>query len=175
MIFKFLQRMVVFFAVLLSASVYAEGAGLYDYGPAPELKGTGEWLNSSPLTLGSLRGKVVLVDFWTYSCINCLRALPYVTGWYNKYKNQGLVVLGVHTPEFPFEKEVAGVKTAINHFHINYPVVQDNRYETWNAFGNEYWPSSYLIDKRGRVVFKHFGEGGYEEMEAVIRQLLSQK
>lgn len=175
MISRCLWRMLIVLAILLSSPVYAKVAGLYDYGPAPELKGTGKWLNSAPLTLGSLKGKVVLVDFWTYSCINCLRTLPYVTGWYNKYRDQGLVVLGVHTPEFPFEKEAAGVQTAIDRFHINYPVVQDNRYETWNAFGNEYWPSSYLIDKSGRIVFKHFGEGGYDQMEEAIRQLLSRK
>ena len=140
--------------------------------PAPEFNGITHWLNSDPLTMQSLRGKVVLVDFWTYSCINCVRTLPYVTSWYNKYKDQGFVVIGVHSPEFAFEKDTNNVKTAIAQYKITYPVAQDNYLSTWSAYGNEYWPAEYLINQDGSVVYTHFGEGEYDVTENAIRGLL---
>ncbi|OZI40578.1 thioredoxin [Bordetella genomosp. 1] len=143
--------------------------------PAPEFTGIEKWLNSEPLTLAGLRGKVVLVDFWTYTCINCIRTLPYVTDWYRKYKDQGLVVVGVHTPEFPFERLTANVEKAIGRFGITYPVAQDNKYATWDAYRNIYWPAVYLIDKQGNVVYRHFGEGNYKETEAEIVRLLGEQ
>jgi thiol-disulfide isomerase/thioredoxin len=142
--------------------------------PAPEFTGTGQWLNSPPLTMQQLRGKVVLVDFWTYTCINCIDTLPYVEGWYQKYKDQGLVVVGVHTPEYPIERDAGKLGEAIKKYGLTYPVVQDNDYATWNAYGNQYWPATYLIDKKGRVVYSHFGEGDYEVTEAAIRKQLAQ-
>jgi thiol-disulfide isomerase/thioredoxin len=146
--------------------------GAKNLGPAPEFAGISTWLNSDPLTIESLRGKVVLVDFWTYSCINCIRTLPYVTKWYDTYKDQGLVVVGIHTPEFGFEKETSNVKNAISRFKINYPVGQDNDYATWSAYSNQYWPAEYLIDKNGNIVYTHFGEGNYDITENTIRSLL---
>lgn len=143
-----------------------------DYGPAPDFTGISRWLNSDPLTVAQLRGKVVLVDFWTYTCINCIRTLPYVTKWYDTYRDNGLVVIGVHTPEFAFEKDTQNVARAISQFKIHYPVAQDNDYGTWRAFNNHYWPAEYLIDKTGKIVHYHFGEGGYDETENAIRQLL---
>ena len=142
--------------------------------PAPEFTGIEKWLNSEPLTMNSLHGKVVLVDFWTYTCINCIRTLPYVTDWYRKYKDQGLVVVGVHTPEFPFERLTANVEKATGRFGITYPVAQDNQYATWDAWRNVYWPAVYLIDKQGNVAYSHFGEGKYKETEAEIVRLLAQ-
>ncbi|MBM3935001.1 MAG: redoxin domain-containing protein [SAR202 cluster bacterium] len=144
------------------------------YGPAPELAGTGEWLNSEPFTLASQRGKVVLVDFWTYTCINCLRTLPYLKDWHGRYADKGLVILGVHTPEFDFEKYIDNVSRAVNDLGIEYPVVQDNGYATWQAFSNQYWPAKYMIDKDGLVRYVHFGEGAYEETEQYIRKLLAE-
>jgi cytochrome c biogenesis protein CcdA/thiol-disulfide isomerase/thioredoxin len=145
---------------------------LKNYGQAPEFTGIANWLNSNPLTMTELRGKVVLVDFWTYSCINCVRTLPYITKWYDTYKDQGLVVVGVHTPEFAFEKSTDNVRRAIDQHNIHYPVAQDNDFGTWRAYSNRYWPAKYLIDKDGRIVYTHFGEGAYEETEIIIRQLL---
>jgi thiol-disulfide isomerase/thioredoxin len=142
--------------------------------PAPEFAGIENWLNSPPLTLASQRGKVVLVDFWTYTCINCIRTLAYVTSWHQKYKDQGLVVVGVHTPEFPFERSTPNVQKALERFKITYPVAQDNRYATWEAYRNQYWPAVYLIDKQGQIVYRHFGEGNYAETEAEIQRLLAQ-
>jgi thiol-disulfide isomerase/thioredoxin len=141
---------------------------------APVFAGIDSWLNSAPLTMPQLRGKVVLVDFWTYTCINCIRTLPYVKSWHEKYKNQGLVVVGVHTPEYPHERSTANVAAALKRFDIQYPVAQDNRYATWDAYHNQYWPATYLIDKSGRIVYTHFGEGQYDETEAAIRRLLAQ-
>ncbi len=141
-------------------------------GPAPELTGLQKWFNSDPLTLAELQGKVVLVDFWTYSCINCIRTLPYVTKWYDTYKDQGFVVLGIHTPEFAFERVASNVETATKRYSINYPVAQDNNYTTWRAFQNQFWPAHYLIDKNGDIVYTHFGEGQYEQTEKAIRTLL---
>ncbi|HVY67956.1 MAG TPA: cytochrome c biogenesis protein CcdA, partial [Patescibacteria group bacterium] len=143
-----------------------------NYGPAPDFTGIDRWLNSDPLTIKDLRGKVVLVDFWTFSCINCIRTLPYVTKWYDTYENQGLVVVGVHTPEFGFEKDTGNVSDAIKRFNIRYPVAQDNEYATWNAYNNEYWPAEYLINQNGEIVHEHFGEGDYDVMENAIRELL---
>lgn len=145
---------------------------LSNYGTAPEFSGITQWLNGNPLTKEQLKGKVVLIDFWTYSCINCVRTLPYVTKWYDTYKDKGLVVIGVHTPEFAFEKETGNVQTAVNHFGIHYPVAQDNDYAIWNAYKNEYWPAEYLIDQNGNIVYEHFGEGEYDHTENAIRKLL---
>ncbi|MBP5993615.1 MAG: cytochrome c biogenesis protein DipZ [Candidatus Moranbacteria bacterium] len=148
---------------------------LPQYGQAPEFVGIEQWLNTdSALTMDKLRGKVVLVDFWTYSCINCIRTLPYVTGWYEKYKDQGFVVIGVHTPEFEFEKKTANVTDALEQYKINYPVAQDNRYGTWQAYNNRYWPAHYLIDSEGRIREYHFGEGNYQETEQAIQSLLEE-
>ena len=142
-------------------------------GSAPELvQAGGQWFNSDPLTLKSLRGRVVLIDFWTYTCINCIRTLPYVKEWDHKYRDDGLTVIGVHTPEFPFERDAGNVEDAIEQNDIRYPVKQDNDYGTWDAFGNQYWPAKYLIDASGHVRFVHFGEGGYDETEDNIRSLL---
>jgi cytochrome c biogenesis protein CcdA/thiol-disulfide isomerase/thioredoxin len=147
---------------------------LHDAGAAPELAGLTNWINSKPLTLQKLRGKVVLVDFWTYSCINCLRTLPHVKAWYQTYRKDGLVVLGVHTPEFAFEHVPSNVRGAVHRLGITYPVALDNDYGTWNAFHNQYWPAKYLIDRRGHIRFVHFGEGEYDTTEARIRTLLGE-
>jgi thiol-disulfide isomerase/thioredoxin len=146
--------------------------GLPDYGPAPEFITGGRWFNSAPLTLRGLRGKVVLVDFWTYSCINCLRTLPHVEAWDARYRSQGLVIVGVHTPEFAFEHKASNVGAAIERLGVRYPVVQDNDFATWNAYSNQYWPAKYLIDKSGHVRYAHFGEGAYAHTEKLIRRLL---
>jgi thiol-disulfide isomerase/thioredoxin len=145
------------------------------HGPAPELTGIDHWLNGPPLTLHGLRGKVVLVDFWTYGCINCFHTLPHVNGWYRKYREQGLTVVGVHTPEFPNERVTDNVKDAVQRYGIRFPIAQDNAYATWNAYGNQYWPAFYLIDKHGRVAYTHVGEGDYKETEAWIQKLLAEK
>ena len=147
---------------------------LRDLGAAPELAGLSNWINSKPLTLRQLRGKVVLVDFWTYSCINCLRTLPHVKAWYRTYEKDGLVVLGVHTPEFAFEHVPSNVRGAVRRLGITYPVALDNDYKTWNAFQNQYWPAKYLIDRRGHLRYVHFGEGEYDTTEARIRTLLGE-
>lgn len=143
-------------------------------GMMPPLTGVTEWINSPPLTTDQLRGKVVLVDFWTYSCINCVRAIPYVRAWAEKYRDQGLVVIGVHTPEFAFEKSPANVRDAVRRFGIAYPVAMDNDYAVWRAFRNQYWPAHYFIDAQGRIRHHHFGEGDYEQSERVIQQLLKE-
>lgn len=140
---------------------------------APELVGISEWLNSTPLTLEQLRGKVVLLDFWTYTCINCIRTLPHVTQWYTTYKDYGFEIIGVHTPEFAFEKTKSHVEDAIKRFKITYPIALDNDYQTWKAYNNRYWPAHYLIDQNGIIVKTHFGEGHYTEMENAIRALLN--
>ncbi|MBB3446266.1 cytochrome c biogenesis protein DipZ [Rhizobium sp. BK379] len=143
-------------------------------GQMPPLDGAVQWLNSTPLTVEQLKGKVVLVDFWTYSCINCLRAIPYVKAWAEKYKDQGLVVIGVHSPEFAFEKNVDNAKKAISDLGITYPVAVDNNYAIWRAFDNEYWPAHYFIDAKGQVRHHHFGEGDYDQSERIIQQLLTE-
>ena len=147
---------------------------LKDEGAMPAIPGGITWLNSPPLTRESLRGKVVLVDFWTYSCINCLRALPYTEAWSKKYKEAGLVVIGVHTPEFAFEKDRANVEKAVHDLNVTYPVAIDSDYKIWQAFNNEYWPAHYFIDGKGRIRYHHFGEGKYEESELVIQELLKE-
>jgi cytochrome c biogenesis protein CcdA/thiol-disulfide isomerase/thioredoxin len=144
-------------------------------GTFPSLDGAVRWLNSAPLTREQLKGRVVLIDFWTYSCINCLRSIPYVEAWAEKYKNDGLVVIGVHTPEFAFEKDVANVAKALTDLKITYPVVVDSNYAIWKAFNNEYWPAHYFIDANGSIRFHHFGEGQYDESEEVIQRLLREK
>lgn len=141
---------------------------------AADFTGIERWHNSAPLTLDQLRGKVVLVDFWTYSCINCIHTIPYVKDWDRKYRDQGLVVVGVHTPEYPFERDAGNVADAIRRFDIRYPVAQDNRYATWRAYDNQYWPALYLIDASGKVVYTRYGEGGYDKTEAAIRGALAQ-
>lgn len=153
-------------------STAVAGSDLPVEGPMPELSGAVQWLNSKPLSRASLRGKVVLVDFWTYSCINCLRALPYVEAWAQKYKNNGLVVIGVHSPEFAFEKLPDNVKRAVHDLGVTYPVAIDNNLTIWQAFKNEYWPAHYFIDAQGRIRYHHFGEGEYDKSEQVIQQLL---
>jgi len=146
-----------------------------NYGPAPEFVGITSWINTPPLSLQSLKGKVVLVDFWTYSCINCLRTLPYIKKWYADYSNDGFVVVGMHTPEFEFEKDLSNVMEAVKRLGITYPVALDNDYKTWQAYGNHYWPADYLIDQNGDLRLVHFGEGDYEETENLIRLLLGKK
>jgi cytochrome c biogenesis protein CcdA/thiol-disulfide isomerase/thioredoxin len=140
--------------------------------PAPEIKGITQWINSNGETIAGLKGKVVLVDFWTYSCINCQRTLPYVTSWYDKYKDKGLVVLGIHAPEFAFEQKIENVQKAVTENKINYPVGLDNSFSTWNNYSNRFWPAHYLINQDGQIVSTHFGEGAYQETEDQIRQLL---
>ena len=147
---------------------------LHDEGAAPELAGLSTWINSKALTLRQLRGKVVLVDFWTYSCINCLRTLPHVKAWYRTYRKAGLVVIGVHTPEFAFEHVPSNVRGAVHRLGVTYPVALDNDYRTWSAFHNQYWPAKYLIDRSGHLRFEHFGEGEYDTTEARIRTLLGE-
>ena len=143
-------------------------------GGFPSLSGATAWLNSPPLTSESLKGKVVLIDFWTYSCINCLRTIPYIKAWAEKYKDHGLVVIGVHTPEFAFERDVDNVRRAVSDLKIGYPVAIDNDYKVWRAFDNEYWPAHYFIDAEGRTRYHHFGEGDYDGSERVIQRLLAE-
>jgi thiol-disulfide isomerase/thioredoxin len=147
-------------------------ADLHVEGHVPGFDGATGWLNSPPLTTADLGGKVVLVDFWTYTCINWLRTLGYVRAWADKYADQGLVVVGVHTPEFPFERDVDNVRQAAKDMRVEYPIALDSDYAVWQAFGNHYWPAVYIADTDGRIRHHHFGEGGYEECERVIQQLL---
>ena len=142
-------------------------------GELPSLGGATEWLNSPALTAAGLRGKVVLIDIWTYTCINWIRTLPYVRAWAGKYKNQGLVVIGVHTPEFAFEKNVDNVRRAAKDMKVDYPIAVDSNYAIWRALKNEYWPALYFVDARGRIRHHHFGEGEYEKSERIIQQLLA--
>ncbi len=158
-----------------AASELALQQGLDKPYPAPEFAGIEAWLNSKPLTMRSLKGKVVLVDFWTYSCINCVRTLPYITDWDRKYRAQGLEIVGVHSPEFEFEKKIDNVKAALVQHGIRYPVALDNDLSTWDNFENLYWPAHYLIDRDGKVVYTHFGEGEYDVTENNIRYLLGLK
>ncbi len=151
------------------------GGMMMDVALAPELAGIAGWINSKPLTMESLRGKVVLVDFWTYSCINCIRTQPYLNAWYDKYEKDGLVIIGVHAPEFAFEKIENNVREASQKAGIKYPIALDNDFKTWNAYANRYWPAKYLIDKEGHIVYKHFGEGNYDETEKKIQELLAIK
>ena len=146
--------------------------GLKEPYPAPSLQNDGQWINSAPLSLESLKGKVVLVDFWAYSCINCIRTFPFLNKWYQDYKDRGFVIIGVHAPEFDFEKDLDNVKKAIGKYNIAYPVVLDNQFTIWKEFKNQVWPAHYLIDKAGNVVYQHFGEGHYEITEHNIVSLL---
>lgn len=161
-------------------SLQSDQNGLFNVNyPAPDFTGIDAWLNlpagsGKTLSLNDLKGKVVLVDFWTYTCINCIRTLPHVTSWYDKYKDDGFVVVGVHTPEFAFEHDTGNVKNAIERFGIHYPVAQDNEYSTWNAYNNQYWPAEYLIDAQGTVRRAHFGEGEYDVTEKAIQALLKE-
>lgn len=140
---------------------------------APEFTGLGNWFNSSPLTLASLRGKVVLVNFWTYGCVNCVNTLPHVTQLYAKYKDKGFVIVGIHTPEFPFEHSASNVQAALKRHGITYPVAQDNKSATWNAWRNQYWPAQYIVDQAGRIVYSHAGEGAYDEIDRTVGKLLN--
>jgi len=161
-------------SVLFAVAAAAHAALPASAYTAPEFSGIDQWLNSPALSMQGLRGKVVLVDFWTYTCVNCVRTLPHVKRWHEQFKDKGLVVVGVHTPEFPVEGSTANVQAAIKRYGIPYAVAQDNRYITWNAYANRFWPALYLVDKRGRIVYTHFGEGAYQETEAKIRVLLDE-
>jgi cytochrome c biogenesis protein CcdA/thiol-disulfide isomerase/thioredoxin len=158
-----------------ATSAAAEQVQRSDEGPFPGVDGALAWLNSPPLTKDALKGKVAVIDFWTYSCINCLRAIPYVEAWAEKYKNDGLVVIGVHTPEFAFEKDQGNVAKAVRDLKITYPVAIDSNYAIWKAFHNEYWPAHYFIDAQGVIRYHHFGEGEYDKSEEVIQELLKEK
>jgi len=159
-------------AQLRAPSPYRGGGRLDDYGPAPDFTGIDRWLNSKPLSLAALRGRVVLIDFWTYTCINCIRTLPHLVAWDAAYRAKGLTIVGVHSPEFGFEKRTANVERALAQNGIRYPVAQDNALATWNAWSNQYWPAEYLIDARGHVRYVHFGEGDAGATEDAIRALL---
>ena len=142
-------------------------------GTAPNFVGLGNWFNSAPLNIADLRGKVVLVDFWTYGCVNCVNALPHVVDLYAKYRDRGLVVVGIHTPEFPFERSAANVQAALKRHGITYPVAQDNDSQTWNAYRNQYWPAQYIIDQQVKIVFQHDGEVQYEQIDRTVARLLN--
>lgn len=156
-----------------TAAQASTASALPDFGPAPEFTGIERWLNSEPLTMTQLRGRVVLLDFWTFACINCIRTLPHVNRWAQQYTPLGLTVVGVHTPEFPFERSTSKVEAAMLRYGVKHAVAQDNRYSTWKAYSNQYWPATYLVDVQGRIRYKHFGEGEYERTESVIRALLT--
>jgi thiol-disulfide isomerase/thioredoxin len=159
---------------IMMPPVRADFASLHVEGQLPSFGGTAGWINSPPLTPEGLRGKVVVVDFWTYTCVNWLRTLPYVRAWAAKYKDRGLIVIGVHTPEFSVEKDIANVRRAAQEMRVDYPIAVDTDYAVWNAFHNEYWPAVYIVDAQGRIRFHHFGEGEYEQSERVIQQLLAE-
>lgn len=148
---------------------------LLKYQRAPDFAGINKWINSEPLKIEQLRGKVVLVDFWTYTCINCIRTLPYLKDWDKKYRDKGLVIVGVHTPEFEFEKKYENVLKAVNDYKLKYPVAQDNNYATWSMYQNRYWPHKFLIDIDGYIRYDHIGEGAYEETEKMIQTLLQER
>jgi thiol-disulfide isomerase/thioredoxin len=162
-------------AVVAAAAIMAAGCGssLKPF-PAPELQGVTGWINTKPFTLASLQGKVVLIDFWTYTCVNCIRTFPYLRQWHEKYSDKGLVIVGVHSPEFEFEKNRENVIKAAQTHGLSYRIVQDNDFQTWKAYDNHYWPAKFLIDKNGVVRYSHFGEGQYPETEAKIRALLTE-
>ena len=170
----FLAAMLAAFAATPVETGAQRDARLPVEGMLPSLAGATGWLNSPPLTAEGLRGKVVLVDFWTYTCINWQRTQPYVRAWAEKYKDRGLVVIGVHTPEFEFEKKVDNIRPALKTFRVEYPVAVDSNYTIWNAFANRYWPAVYIADAKGNIRFHHFGEGEYERTERVIQQLLTE-
>ncbi len=157
-----------------SAAAQTDSVPLENLGPAPELTGITAWINSDPTTLAALRGKVVLVHFWTFGCINCIHVQPYVKAWYDRYAGEGFVVLGVHTPELSFERDIANVRDAVAKADVRFPVAFDPTYATWNAYRNSYWPAFYFVDKAGTIRHVHFGEGDYDGSEAVIRELLAE-
>jgi thiol-disulfide isomerase/thioredoxin len=161
-------------ATALICGVAVVASGSKDEGRMPDLDGAVAWINSAPLSNKALRGKIVLVNFWTYSCINSLREMPYMKAWSAKYKDAGLVVIGVHTPEFGFEKDTANVKSAVSELNVPYPIPIDSNHSIWEAFHNEYWPADYFIDAKGRIRYHHFGEGEYEKSERVIQALLKE-
>ena len=169
---RFLRNAAVAIAATGLCGVVAIASGMGDEGRMPDLDGAVAWLNSAPLSSKALRGKVVLVNFWTYSCINSLRELPYMKAWAAKYKDAGLVVIGVHAPEFGFEKDPANVKTAVSDLKVAYPIPIDSDHSIWRAFRNEYWPADYFVDAKGRIRYHHFGEGEYVKSERVIQALL---
>ncbi len=148
---------------LLLATRHPAAVPLPFEGELPSLSGATAWLNSPPLSAADLRGKVVLIDFWTYTCINWLRTLPYVRAWAEKYQEHGVVVIGVHAPEFPFEHDLENVRRAVQDMRVSYPIAIDNEYAIWDAFNNHYWPTLYLVDAQGRIRYHHFGEGAYEQ------------
>jgi thiol-disulfide isomerase/thioredoxin len=156
----------------LSAPKNVSLSSLQNYGPAPNVQGVSAWINSPPLNVSKLKGKVVLVDFWTYSCINCIRSIPHIEAWQKEYGNNGLVIIGVSTPEFQFEHNYSNVAAAVKKFGITYAVALDNNYSTWDAYNNQYWPADYIIDKNGDIRYVALGEGGYNTTEQVIRELL---
>ena len=165
---------VAFLAPLTRAAGQADATSILSrYGAAPEFQGIDTWLNSGPLTIAALRGNVVMVHVWTHGCINCIHTLPHVVQWHEKYRDRGLTIVGIHTPEFAFERETGNVKRAIERHGIRYAVGQDNKFATWNAYRNRYWPTAYLVDRNGELVFKHAGEGLYEETERAIQLLLA--
>ena len=172
--------LVTIFATMAMTALYLNSLGVIrpqevgDFQKAPELQGISAYLNTEGIKISGLKGKVVLVDFWTYSCINCIRTLPYLKEWHDKYSDKGLVIIGVHTPEFEFEKDFSNVKMAVEKYGIKYPVVLDNDYETWNAYKNQFWPRKYLIDSNGLIRYDHIGEGAYEETERKIQELLAE-
>jgi thiol-disulfide isomerase/thioredoxin len=151
-----------------------EAAELSFEGSSPGFDGAIEWINSEPLTMDDLKGRVVLVDFWTYTCINWLRTLPYIRAWSEEYRDQGLVVVGVHTPEFPFEHDVGNVRRLVQELRVDHPVAIDSDYAVWDAFANRYWPALYAVDPKGAIRYTHFGEGRYAETERVVQQLLGE-
>ncbi|NQD94976.1 cytochrome c biogenesis protein DipZ [Pseudomonas sp. CrR25] len=171
---KVLDGLPVLLEQLVSSARAASHEELQDLGPAPSLEGATQWLNGPALDLLDLRGKVVLVDFWTYDCINCRNSLPYVNQWARRYTDQGLVVIGVHTPEYAFERIIDNVRQAIKRLDIQHPVAIDNQYRVWNAYANQYWPAHYFIDAKGRIRYLHIGEGEYEKQERIIQQLLQE-
>lgn len=171
---SFEQKLIHLFKGAKDTPTPAMGANAESEGRMPELDGAVSWLNTAPLSTAELKGKVVLVDIWTYSCINCLRTLPYVKAWAEKYKDKGLVVIGVHTPEFAFEKDLSNVQSAVKDLGITYPVAIDNNYAIWNAFKNQYWPAHYFVDRSGNIRHHHFGEGSYEESEKILQELLGE-
>ena len=172
--------LITIFAAIAMIALYLNTLGVIrpqevgDFQKAPELQGIAAYLNTDNVKLSDLKGKVVLVDFWTYTCINCIRTLPYLKEWYSKYSDEGFVIIGVHTPEFEFEKDYDNVKMAVEKYGIKYPVVLDNDYKTWNAYKNQFWPRKYLIDSNGLIRYDHIGEGGYEETERKIQELLAE-
>ncbi len=163
----------VFAGVLITAICWPYGS-LGGGSKAPEFKAIANWINSRPLTMEELRGRVVLVDFWTYTCVNCIRTMPYLKDWHAKYASKGLVIVGVHSPEFEFEKLTENVTENARDFGLEYPIAQDNDFQTWRAYRNRFWPAKYLVDKEGVIRYNHFGEGAYDETERRIRKLLEE-